>query len=309
MKKNILSKYSLSLVLLIILTGLFSIVPSCSGGGGGSGGGGTPSFTELTSRSWSLPAATEAYKCKGIQAATDLYITGFRAVLPPGQFRMFVTTSDTAQTIGDYDCNAATALLNTRLIYAAGMGTDDVLFPSGIGVHVKSGQYITLQLHVVNGQNSPLSGVSGVMVKMASAAEVTTEADMTLVGTLTFNLPSDGQVHTATGGCTAPEAWNVLALLPMMNGLATHQTLTVTHNGVPQTLHDAAYALDQQRFDPKTPPVAVLILDQVGVTCSYVNNTGQTVTSGTTSTTEQCFTGLYRYPAPAQGSVFGCVTP
>jgi hypothetical protein len=39
MKKQLLSKFSLSLVLLIILTGLFSIIPSCGGGGGGGGGG------------------------------------------------------------------------------------------------------------------------------------------------------------------------------------------------------------------------------------------------------------------------------
>jgi hypothetical protein len=39
MKKKILSKYSFSLVLIIILSGLFSIVSSCGGGGGG---GSTP---------------------------------------------------------------------------------------------------------------------------------------------------------------------------------------------------------------------------------------------------------------------------
>jgi hypothetical protein len=36
MRKIFLRKYSLPLVLLIILTGLFSIIPSCGGGGGGS---------------------------------------------------------------------------------------------------------------------------------------------------------------------------------------------------------------------------------------------------------------------------------
>jgi len=48
MKKQLLSKYSLSLVLLIILTGLISVIPSCGGGGGGGGdGGGTPPPTPV----------------------------------------------------------------------------------------------------------------------------------------------------------------------------------------------------------------------------------------------------------------------
>lgn len=39
MKKQLVSKYTRSLLLLIILTGLLSVMPSCGGGGGGGGGG------------------------------------------------------------------------------------------------------------------------------------------------------------------------------------------------------------------------------------------------------------------------------
>ena len=40
MRSSILRKYSLPLILVIILAGLFSIMPSCGGGSGGGGGGG-----------------------------------------------------------------------------------------------------------------------------------------------------------------------------------------------------------------------------------------------------------------------------
>ncbi len=40
-------------------------------------------------------------------------------------------------------------------------------------------------------------------------------------------------------------------------------------------------------------------------TCSYVNNTGATVSFGDSSTDEMCFTGIYKYPAGS--NVYSCV--
>jgi len=57
MKKQ-LSKYSLSLVLLIILTGLFSVIPSCGGGGGGGGGPITTTPPFIYAELFSLPTGS-----------------------------------------------------------------------------------------------------------------------------------------------------------------------------------------------------------------------------------------------------------
>ncbi len=46
MKKHLLIEYSLSLVILTILTGLFSVLSSCGGGGGG---GGSPAHAPVIS--------------------------------------------------------------------------------------------------------------------------------------------------------------------------------------------------------------------------------------------------------------------
>ena len=60
MKKQLLSKYSPSLVLLIILTGLLSVIPSCGGGGSGSGPAPIPT-----------PPQTTASPAKGIYAVAQ----------------------------------------------------------------------------------------------------------------------------------------------------------------------------------------------------------------------------------------------
>ena len=88
-----------------------------------------------------------------------------------------------------------------------------------------------------------------------------------------------------------------------------------THHGVSETLLDTPYALNAQLVDPLTPPVLVSQNDQLLVQCSYVNNSGSTVQFGDTSTQEQCFLGIYRYPVlpidvPSfpSGTLFECVS-
>src|SRR5262249_8785906 len=162
----------------------------------GSGDGGPdagPSTLNLISRSWSQAAASESYQCREIQATGDLLLTAFEPALPPGQFRMWLLTSDTPTNVtsGDFACTFdVLSLPGNRLIYAAGIGTDDIQFPSGVGVHVKSGQYVTLVLHLSNPLPSRLAGTSGVTVK--TATQITSEADMILAGTMNIDLQPAG---------------------------------------------------------------------------------------------------------------------
>jgi hypothetical protein len=47
--------------------------------------------------------------------------------------------------------------------------------------------------------------------------------------------------------------------------------------------------------------------DKLWTTCTYQNNTGNTMTFGESSLNEMCFTGIYRYPATG-GNLFSCTT-
>ena len=283
------ARHTLALVLLLAACG------DSGGGGGGPDGGTGPMSVNLISRSWTQAASSESYQCREVQATADLYLTGFHPTLPPGQFRMWVVTSDAATnaTPGDFACASTTITASgNRLIYAAGMGTNDIQFPSGVGVHIRNGQYVTLIVHLVNLQGSPLSGTSGVTAQTAS--QVANEADMIFAGTTAISIPPLG-VGTATGGCTAAGNWSVFALLPMANRLATHQTITLTHSAT-TTLHDASYDFNQQVFDMES--ATVLSGDSLQVTCSYNNSSNATVVDGPSSNDELCLAGVYRFPAP-----------
>jgi hypothetical protein len=155
----------------------------------------------LISRSWTQAASSESYQCREVQATADLYLTGFHPTLPPGQFRMWVVTSDAATnaTPGDFACASTTITASgNRLIYAAGMGTNDIQFPSGAGVRIRNGQYVTLIVHLVTSRAAHQGHVRAAQ----TASQVANEADTIFAGTTAISIPPPG-VGTATGGRTA----------------------------------------------------------------------------------------------------------
>jgi hypothetical protein len=261
-------------------------------------------WTPLIARSWTLaPGATNTYKCTRIKVANDMWIAGFRAASPIGTHHSVLTISTTNTATGDYDCTAGS--LDTQMLYAAGVGTDDLMFPAGVAMHITAGTYINLNLHLFNATDNPIADSSGVLVKVVPQAGVQHEADMMFSGTFTISVASDGKTHTAQGGCTAPTDWHVFTLWPHMHQTATHQTWTYSHAGTPTALIDDDFLFNEQR----NYPIADTLIhqgDQILTVCSYVNNTGTVMTWGDGSDKEMCFTGMYKYPAG--GGLFQCTT-
>jgi hypothetical protein len=263
-----------------------------------------PGWTTLISRSWNLIPGQEGYRCRRVQVAQDTWINGFRQLSPPGTHHEVLTIDASDSASGDYDCTAGAGTLTGQMVYASGIGTADLELPDGVAVHLAAGTWINLNLHLFDTTDGALADESGVLVKTISAADVVHEADMTFSGTTSITVPSDGQQHAAQGGCNAPTDWHVFALWPHMHQLGMHQSVIVTHGGVPTTMLDTPYAFTEQR----NYPMAETIFhqgDQVQTTCTYVNTTGATVTFGDSTTDEMCFTGIYKYPAGS--NAYACV--
>src|SRR5262245_60192721 len=120
-------------------------------------------WTPLVGRSWTLaPGATNTYRCTRMRVANDMWIAGFRAASPLGTHHSVLTISTSSQQVGDYDCGAGS--LDFQMLYAAGVGTDDLLFPPGIAMHLPAGTFINLNLHLFNATDHPLADSSGVLV-------------------------------------------------------------------------------------------------------------------------------------------------
>jgi hypothetical protein len=257
----------------------------------------------LIAREWSVPpGSADIYRCTRIAVKQDMWISGIRSISPLGTHHTVVTISDTAWPLGDYDCGVGS--LDLQMIYSSGVGTDELELPPGVGMLVRAGQFINLNLHLFNATDQTISGRSGIEVKAIAADDVVHEADMTFAGSRIIEIPSDGVPHDVLGGCIAPTDWNVVTLWPHMHRFATHQKFVVTPvGGPPQTVLDDAFVFNEQR-NYRTPTLRIAKGTRIDVTCTYVNTSGVTVRFGDSSNEEMCFTGMYKYPAG--GHLFQC---
>jgi hypothetical protein len=299
-------------------TALLLVLAAC----GSSGGGGddttddpTPDaneipegFVELIGRDWTMEPG-ERYKCIGIVAEEDMIISTFRTPNPSGEHHAVLTVADApggfgGTQLGEYDCGVNT--LGLEMMFASGVGTDDLAFPEGVGIRVAAGQFLHLNLHLFNTQPSgDISGHSAILVKTIAEAELENEAEMVFAGTFDINIPPESE-GTASGGCTFSNDQTLMAYWPHMHQYANHHKVTLTIDGVEQVLHDEEFSFEEQINYPLEPNIQVSAGDSINVECTYFNDhPTEALTFGDSSTQEMCFTGMYRYPKTAF-SLFDC---
>jgi hypothetical protein len=262
-------------------------------------------WNAVAERAWTMPAETEGYKCVGVHVTSDEYLTGFRLAAPsPVQNEVLLTVSDAPVTEGAFDCYPGS--LETRLIYAASLGTTAIEFPTGFGVHVSAGQYLLLNIHLVNQADTSVADSTRIEARVGTAADVTTPMDMTLAGTLLINIPNDGQTHTATGGCYAGADSHVLAFLPLMRSRAVHQTVSVTADTTSQLLFDQDFDWQHDTYVQLATPFLIHAGSRIMTLCSYINHGAQTEMYGESAENESCFSAIYRYPVSTASNFLAC---
>ncbi len=258
----------------------------------------------LVEREWTLPAFAEAYRCHTRQAAADIHLGAFRPVMAEGTFAMTVTVSDTASTLGDYDCSPVTT---GQGVFSARGGTGDLLLPGGTAIRVRSGQFVTMTLHVFNSTGAPLSGRSGVLVQTTTASRVDHEVEMVLLGTMDIAIPNTGVPVEVSGACLQNSASNIVAFSPRMNALGTRTRVQLIVSGsAVQTLLDVPFDPADQSNYPVVPPAPVVAAAELAISCTYVNSGAFTVMYGDSVADERCETAVYRYPATAR-NINACI--
>lgn len=259
----------------------------------------------VAGRPWTMPGATEGYKCYAVHLTSDEYLTGFRLVAPPpAQNEVLITLSDTPVTEGSFDCNPGS--LDKHLIYAASGPTGPIEFPSGFGVHASAGQYLLLNVHVNNVADTTVVDSTLVEARIGTAADVATPIDMMMAGTFLINIPSDGQAHTASGTCFASDDNHLLAFLPLMRSAGTHQRLSIVADTTTQVVYDQDFDLLHDNYTLPATPIQISSGTRLNTLCSYQNNSGATLMFGESSHNESCFSAVYRYPVSATSSLYDC---
>jgi len=261
-------------------------------------------YSKLIGRTWSIPVGQEIYRCARFTVTSDTYVTNIMAQAPSGTHHTVLSISDgsTQGADGDYDCSVGE--LGMVMLYASGVGTSPLDFPSGVGVKIAAGTQIHLNLHLFNATDKVITGDSGILVKSQSTP-TTTLAEMVFAGKFLFSVPKMTANFAVNGGCTSNKTFTLFALWPHMHKIGVKQTFEVVHNSTTTKLHDGPFQFAEQNYYLQTPEFQVTSGDQIKVQCVYTNNSTSNVTFGESSNQEMCFTGMYRYPAAGAG-LFEC---
>jgi hypothetical protein len=254
-------------------------------------------YTKLIGRTWSLqPGDTDIYRCVRVTIPEDMYITAIEAEAPNGTHHTVLSIAGANGTSGpDGEQNCTVGTLGTQMLYASGVGTSPLEFPTDVGIKVAAGTQIHLNLHLYNAGDEAISGESAIWVK-SQPTPPPTLAEMVFAGPLQFTIGTGSD--EVTGECTINKAYSVFALWPHMHKMATHQKIELLRGSdEPVILHDMPYQFGEQKYWPQDPMIQLQPQDKIRVTCSYNNTTGHQLSFGDSSDDEMCFGGMYRYPA------------
>jgi hypothetical protein len=262
-----------------------------------------PDFTDggsnlvrLIQSDWTLPnPGDEFYQCTRLTMARDYYLSEIDPVSPPGTHHDVVAMGGPRMSDGTEKCDAFVSVTaESTALFGSGLGTNPLVMPPGVAVHVPAGSQLLLNLHLFNATDGSLSGTSGIDVKTEPASAAQHIATTTLIGPQGFTVPTG--TSTIDGTCTAPAHVTLFSVLPHMHKLGTHMQVVANRAaGGPVTLLDTDFSFDQQKNYPITPAVDLEAGDSIDVHCTYFNP-GADVIFGESSNQEMCFAIVYHYP-------------
>jgi hypothetical protein len=265
------------------------------------GAGAEDDWETIISADWMLPAGQERYFCQRQTLAEDVYVSAVKAINPLGTHHTALTAAATAgQPDGLRECSSGG--LEPQGIFGSGVGTEPVIYPPGVGLLLRAGQQLLLNLHVFNVTQQRLSGTSGTAIRRADAASVQHVAESLLAGPVRFSIPTGGE-STVHGTCTMTHDVTLFAVQPHMHQIGVHMRGVARSSTQGEVvLHDGAFEFENQLVY-SIDPVEMKQGDVVEVECTFDNRGTAPIPFGESSTQEMCFLVLHRYPAAEQPSV------
>lgn len=244
---------------------------------------------DLIDDSWTLLPRSEGYRCVRKTVTQDMYIDRFEPIGPPGTHHTVLTVGPGGEPDGTFSCGSTVAFPHT--IYVSGVNTPPLDLPPRVAMKVVAGEQLLLNLHLFNTSSAPLSGRSGVRVRLVDRSAIDHEAEAVLAGTLDLDIGPG--TSTESGECTFSTPTTIFAIAPHMHQLGIHQKVTVVGSGQP--LLDRDYSFDAQTFDLMNQPISSGTKLQID--CTYANPGNGHIGWGESSLLEMCFAIVYRYPA------------
>jgi hypothetical protein len=297
----------------------FALVAGCGGSNPGSGtpGSGSPDMANasggttvapdgtvtLTMTPFTIPAGAEVYKCQEFKNpwGADTEIKVFESHMTAGSHHLLLFYKAGVSDGPLVDCSG---LEFSATPYGSQLPDDSVTFPDGVSALVPSAQGFRLQVHYLNASPNPVTPSVQVLMHPAQPGTTTAHAGVLFFFNTKLSIPSTGQPYSLSKTCQIPTDINLLLASSHMHKHATNFVATASAG---PTLYTTT---DWSEPKPATfaPPQPLAAGSTVTFTCTWVNDTGTTLTFGESAqTNEMCiFSGQF-YPIQGTQNVLPCL--
>jgi hypothetical protein len=177
--------------------------------------------------------------------------------------------------------------------FTAGSPTAIQTYPDGMGASIPPTTGFTINAHFINTGASALQGNVALTIYVAKTGEVTQHVGPIFLNQALLSVPPTGQPSTSTASYSLTQDVNLLLGASHMHQRATHFVSTASTG---QTLFETT-----QWSEPKptiySPALHLTSGTTVTWSCTYVNDTGSTLTFGESAATNvMCIAEFIYYP-------------
>jgi hypothetical protein len=244
----------------------------------------TVKMTDLT-----IKSGQEIYKCQNFahpfSGAVD--IDRFETHMPAGVHHMIVFFVDDLTDGPLEDCSGSEFHGN---VFGAQTPDTVIDLPAGIGVAIPQRTGLRLQLHFVNAADHDVTVGVKAQFHVASPGSITQHAGQLIFSNENISIPPGTRLQVQKA-CPVPSA---VSLLGASAHIHQHAVDFVAETNGQTLYHWTGGEPTPARFNP---PIALQANQQISWTCSYVNDSNDTLVFGESAVTnEMCVLGAVYYP-------------
>ena len=279
---------------------------SGAGSSGGSGGstssssgsnpdaGVSDQSVTLTMGPFTVPGGSEVYKCQNFAnpfGGKDVDVKEYEEHMTEGSHHMFAFFAPGATDGALQDCTNGGFEYHP---YPFGAQTPDatLTYPPTVGSHIPASMGFELNAHFVNASASAFQATLTVTLHLALPGAVTQYAGVVFMDNVGISIPPGQTPVTSTRTVTMPQDMNIIESSSHMHQRATDFVAT---SGSQQLYTTQSWSGPMPAF--YNPPLQLTKGSPVTWSCTYVNDTGQTLTFGESAQTNvMCIYTMQFYP-------------
>ncbi len=246
-----------------------------------------------------LNAGEEKYLCYTVKLnePADVAVVEFESTTTSTVHHFEVFQALAPEQDGLFDCSSSLIKISWLPLFGGGANAGGLKLPAGAGFQIPKNAQLLVQLHMLNATGAPSSSTVTVDMTYAADASKVTPAGIYAVGSQEINLPpNSSNVTVSSPNCQLNKQLNVFAVQPHMHTLGTR---ILFQHGASATSMQTEYQRDPWVFGLQPIDQLQMTLnagDFVSASCTYDNNTTNTVSYGESTKDEMCYFVLFYTP-------------